>query len=59
MNQFIELSSSRSMSTDNSYTSYSRFVDINLSSINGYELAEKIAELELTLLLLNTNALFP
>jgi hypothetical protein len=58
MNRFIELSRSRSMSTDNFYFSYSRFVDINMSSINGY-LAEKIAELELTLLLLNINALFP
>ena len=52
MNQFIELSRSRSMSTDNFYFSYSRFVDINMSSTNGYELAEKIAELELILLLL-------
>jgi two-component SAPR family response regulator len=35
------------MSTDNFYFSYIRLVDINMSSINGYELVEKIVKLNL------------
>ena len=35
------------MSTDNFYFSYGRLVDIYMSSINGYELVEKIVKLDL------------